>query len=332
MARQDFKKKDVIVQDLWGEEIVGIPRLRERYLEPPFTVFDSRRGEWIEKRRKLREFLLVESSTSDTGMGHKYEATDQSNRPKGIQGEEVEHTNSFKNAGRSKAMKVASEAVYDPYLLQVLWNLYFPEDEYPNGVRIIDTFTGSHISGCMAKKLGHKFTGIDVRPHIVDQNYATAKEIFGDDLSGIEWLKGDSNKVLDDLVFEEYDCFNSCPPYSDLVKYSKKNPIEGDISLLNYDDFLPVYASIIYKCCSLLKVGGYALIVVGEVRDKNTGELYNFVHDTVECFRAAGMLFYNSAILLNSLGTAALRAKGTFEDGKGKLVNTHQNILIFKKP
>lgn len=78
----------------------------------------------------------------------------------------------------------------------------------------------------------------------------------------------------------------------------------------------------------MLKKGGYACFVVGEVRDKN-GYYYGFVPDTIKCFIESGLRFYNEAVLLNSLAGAAIRADNTMRNKK--LTKVHQNILVFYK-
>jgi hypothetical protein len=97
---------------------------------------------------------------------------------------------------------------------------------------------------------------------------------------------------------------------------------------MNYKDFLFAYESIIAKSCKLLKVGGYACFVVGEVRDKK-GNFIGFVPDTIKAFKKCGMSFYNEAILLNAIASASMRANGNMKSQK--LVKVHQNVLIFKK-
>jgi hypothetical protein len=98
---------------------------------------------------------------------------------------------------------------------------------------------------------------------------------------------------------------------------------------MSYNDFIFSFESIMRKACKLLKVGGMAIVVVGEVRDKK-GNYYGFVPDTVKLMqRCDGMCYYNEAILATSLASAALRAGGNMKSGK--LVKVHQNILMFKK-
>lgn len=124
-----------------------------------------------------------------------------------------------------------------------------------------------------------------------------------------------------------YDIIFSCPPYADLEVYSD---LKGDISNKPYDEFLKLYRDIITKSVRLLKGGGYAIFVVGDIRDKR-GYYRDFVSHTKKAFIDAGAGLYNEAILLQPLGTAMLRCAKIFEAG-GKLTKVHENILIFKKP
>jgi DNA modification methylase len=125
---------------------------------------------------------------------------------------------------------------------------------------------------------------------------------------------------------DEYDFVFSCPPYADLEVYSD---LDGDISNMPYDKFMTAYEEIIAKSCKLLKSGGMACFVVGEVRNKQ-GNYIGFVPDTIKAFEKAGMRYYNEGILLNAMATAAMRAGGNMKSKK--LVKVHQNILVFKKP
>ena len=95
-------------------------------------------------------------------------------------------------------------------------------------------------------------------------------------------------------------------------------------------DFIKKYNSIIKKSCSKLKKDGYAVFVVGDVRDKKTGFYKDFITITKNAFYNAGMGLYNEMILLeNGLNTAAMRCAKTFKSGK-KLTKVHQNVLVFK--
>lgn len=140
------------------------------------------------------------------------------------------------------------------------------------------------------------------------------------------WISGRRPGLkLNKKTSEKYDFLFSCPPYADLEVYSK---LEGDISNMDYKDFMEAYESIIDKSAKLLKPGGYACFVVGEVRDKK-GNYIGFVPDTIRAFEKAGLRYYNEAILLNAIASASLRAGVNMRSKK--LVKIHQNVLIFKK-
>jgi len=98
---------------------------------------------------------------------------------------------------------------------------------------------------------------------------------------------------------------------------------------MKYEDFLKAYKSIIKKSCKVIKPNGYAVFVVGEVRDKK-GNFYGFVPDTIQSFKEAGMKYYNECIYLQGLAGACLTAGRVMGISK-KVKKIHQNVLIFKK-
>jgi hypothetical protein len=124
-----------------------------------------------------------------------------------------------------------------------------------------------------------------------------------------------------------FDMVLSCPPYGNLEVYSD---MEADISNKTHTEFLRLYGEIIAKTGKLLKRGGYAVFVVSEFRDKQ-GYYVNFVGDTITAFERAGLRYYNSAVLLQPLGSAMLRAARIFEASQ-KLCKVHEQVLVFKKP
>ena len=118
----------------------------------------------------------------------------------------------------------------------------------------------------------------------------------------------------------------SCPPYADLEVYSDD---PKDLSTMKYSGFRAVYFEIIKKACDRLKPDSFACFVVGEVRDKK-GNYIDFVGDTVQAFRDAGLHYYNEAILITCVGSLPIRAGKQFSSGR-KLGKTHQNVLVFVK-
>jgi DNA modification methylase len=283
--------------DLFGNEIIKDELLRDKFIEPPFSILDTKSGNW-QRRKKL---WLNKGIKSEIGRDNK-------------------KVNSIRfDTNGEDITKNPYQSVFDPALCEVLYHWFCNE-----GGTILDPFAGGSVRGIVANYLGYKYTGIDIRQEQVDSNREQALEILPIN-NQPQWYVGDSNKVLNDDFATKFDFVFSCPPYADLEVYSD---LDGDISNKPYAQFLELYESIIDKSCKLLKSGGYACFVVGEVRDKN-GNYIGFVPDTINAFIKAGMKYYNEAILLNAIASASMRANGNMKSQK--LVKIHQNVLIFKK-
>lgn len=284
-------------KDLFGQEIIVNPLLRDKFIEPPFSVLDTKSGNWVRRKKEWKRI--------------------------GIKSEIGRNAKTFgkftPNQGNSDRFDDKAISIFDPALCEILYHWFCV-----NGKEILDPFAGGSVRGIVANYLGYKYTGIDIRQEQIDSNREQAIEIL-DVVNQPNWFVGDSDEVLNGFT-KEFDFVFSCPPYADLEVYSD---LDGDISNMPYINFMKAYESIISKSCNLLKSGGYACFVVGEVRDKQ-GNYIGFVPDTIKAFVKCGMKLYNEAILLDQLGTASMRANGNMKTQK--LVKVHQNILIFKKP
>jgi len=279
--------------DLFGNVIVTDPILREQFIEPPFSVLDTKSGNW-QRRKKLWSSLGIKSEIGRDSVVINMDTT-------------------------KKDKNTASYvSIFDPALCEVLYKWFCVE-----GGEILDPFAGGSVRGIVANKLNYKYTGIDIRQEQIDSNREQGLNIL-DVNNQPNWYCGDSNEVLEGFN-KEFDFVFSCPPYADLEVYSD---LEGDISNKPYKEFLNLYESIIEKSCKLLKKDGLACFIVGEVRDKN-GNYIGFVPDTIKAFEKCGMKFYNEAILLNAIASASMRANGNMKSKK--LVKVHQNVLVFKK-
>ena len=291
--------------DLFGNPIIKDVILREQFIEPPFSVLDTKTGNW-QRRKKLWHSLGIQSEVGRDVKVH----TMPTNK---YNPENLEDTY------YSETAQKLNTSIFDPALCEVLYKWFCVD-----GGSILDPFAGGSVRGIVANYLGYKYTGIDIRPEQIESNVEQAIKILSEDNQPV-WLTGDSNEVLSDITGEDFDLVFSCPPYADLEVYSD---MEGDISNMSYPDFLEAYESIIERSCRLLKPNKYACFVVGEVRDKK-GNYIGFVPDTIRAFEKCGMKFYNEAILLNPVVSASMRASNNMKHQK--LVKIHQNVLVFKK-
>ena len=308
--------EEILDLDLFGNPIEKKVLLREKYLEPPFSICDTKQGTW-QRRRQNWKNLGIESEVGREGTDGAHFA-----------GRHRQAERSGKKPAEStqRILDVGEVSIFDPALCEILYTWFVDK-----GGSILDPFSGGSVRGIVAHYLGWKYVGIDVRQSQITSNKIQGEKILDKDKQP-KWIFGDSNKILDTMIdgkeanqLEEFDFVFSCPPYGNLEIYSDQ---PDDISTLDYPAFLEVYESIIAKSCKLLKQGALACFVVGEFRDKK-GNYVGFVPDTIRAFTKCGMKYYNEAILLNAIGSASVRANTNMKNKK--LVKVHQNILVFKK-
>lgn len=220
--------------------------------------------------------------------------------------------------GERPETATSGTSIFDPVLCELAYRWFSPA-----GGVILDPFSGGSVRGIVASHLGRRYVGVELRGEQVDANMAQ-RGIAVDPMP--EWRQGDSRDIATLCSDVEADFVFSCPPHADLEVYSTD---AADLSTLEYADFRRAYAEIIEATCTRLKDDRFACFVVGDVRGKD-GCYYNFVGDTVEAFRAAGLGYYNEAILVTAAGSLPIRAGRQFEASR-KLGKTHQNILVFVK-
>lgn len=283
--------------DLWGNEIIPDVLLRDKFIEPPFSVLDTKSGNWQRRKREwLRKGIKSEIGRDDNTLKYSKMINDKINKN--------------------------GTSIFDPALCELMYK-WFCND----GGKILDPFAGGSVRGIVAHYLKYYYVGIELRQEQVDANRKNAAEILPVN-NQPSWHVGDSDTILDDDFLYEFDMIFSCPPYMDLEVYSDD---ENDLSNMTDEKFIEKYKSIIKKSCSKLKKDGYAVFVVGDVRDKKTGFYKDFISITKQAFYDAGMSLYNECIFLeNGISSAAMRADRIFTSGK-KLVKIHQNILVFKR-
>lgn len=264
--------------------------LAEKFIIPPFTILDTRNGKWQDRKR----------GWLNTGIRSELGRDD-----------DLVFGNHLEMAGTS---------VFDPVLCEVMYKWLTP---HPDS-EILDPFAGGSVRGVMAEKTGNRYTGIDLRKEQIDANNANAIEI-GVDLDKINWIQGNSLNVDTLVPNKEVDLVFTCPPYFDLEVYSDD---PDDISNMNYEDFEDMYSKIIEKSVKKLKNNRFAAVVISDVRDKK-GFFRDLTGVTKRAMAKGGAEFYNDLILVNMIGTAALRANLTMTNRK--MVRTHQNVLVFFK-
>jgi 16S rRNA G966 N2-methylase RsmD len=320
--------------------------LSDKFIVPPFSVFDTKQGYW-QSRKAAWKSLGIQSEVGRGGNLLNYSETIlQASNPKKklaevLKGNSPNTANveskipnyyAKKEQGYTDAeiikefietSELSGTSVFDPVLCEISYK-WFCKD----GGTILDPFAGGSVRGVVASKVGRNYVGVDLRAEQVEANEKQVQElceshhpkyIVGSSENITELFNSLDEKPVVDMIF-------TCPPYYDLEQYSES---DQDLSAMSYEEFDKAYESIIEQSIKLLSDDSFSVFVVGDVRDKD-GVYLDLIGKTVEAHKKAGAVFYNSAILLESVGTAGLRAARIFNGGR-KLCKVHQNVLVFYK-
>lgn len=309
----------------------GWASLTECFVVPPFSVLDSRKGYWQARKRAWRGYIGELGGTREDilmgGLEMKYRDLYRSSR---VQREELgisfrEFLDRYvpKEVLEKEGDKVVAAGVslFDPVLSEISCRWFTPYA----GARIFDNFAGDTQKGLVFAKCGYRFTGIELRREQVELNNGIVQQRgLGDSL---QYICDDGINVLKHIETESQDMLFSCPPYYDLEKYSElPNDASNQGSYANFIKILEVAYSNAVQC---LKNDRFAVIVVGDIRDRSTGCYYDFCGDIKRIFRDSGMALYNELILVEAGTTVGLRAGRYMVTRKvGKM---HQNVLVFYK-
>lgn len=287
--------------DLFGN-VVRDESLKSKFGIIPFSVLDTKSAEWKTRKAKwVKLGIQSELGRSDDLLGFKR----------------------IYSKGKERLFD-RDTSIFDPVLTELMYDWFC----VPNG-KILDPFAGGSVRGVVAAYRDYAYTGIELRAEQVQSNKEQSDVIFrGTEISNLPiWIQGDSYAELDNLS-SEYDMVFTCPPYFDLEVYSDD---PKDISNMNFEDFINTYKAILQKSCALLKQNRFFCIVIGDVRDKDrTINWYrNLIGLTKQFVIEAGLHLYNDIILLDNIGSSAMRVEQAFT--KRKLVKIHQNVIVFYK-
>ena len=274
--------------------------LHEKYIVPPFSVFNTHQPYWRERLSKWRDLGIYTANGRTAGKVYDNRRMDK-NRDREHNG-----TSSF-----------------NPVVCEIVYKWFTPNEQ----ASIFDPFAGGIVRGATAAILGYNYTGFDILRTQVESNYKEWTELNRKyDIKGdAQWLVADSTK---DMLVGKSDLIFTCPPYYNLEKYSD-NP--DDLSnCKSYETFIKKYTRTIELCYNNLKDDCFSVWVVSDVRNKDTTEYYGLVADTIKIHQQTGFKFYNEIILYNDTGNLAITS-GDYLNKARKVGRQHQNILVFFK-
>ena len=273
------------------KEVIAHGKLQETFIIPPFSILDTRQGYWNDRKRYWKD-LINDNGESRENTLHNSESS----------------VKSVMNA-------MSSVSLLDPVLAEIA-NKWFGLEK----CNTFDCFAGDTVFGYVSSYLGNNFTGIELRKEQADLNNERVKGF------NAKYICDDGRNVLNHIKENSQDLLFSCPPYYDLEIYSD---LENDASNQEtYEDFIAIIENAFTNAIKCLKENRFAVITVGDVRDKN-GFYYNFIDDIKRIFINNEMKLYNELILIESIGTLPQRVARFMEHRK--IGKCHQNVLVFYK-
>jgi DNA modification methylase len=221
-------------------------------------------------------------------------------------------------SARNASASTSGTSIADPVMLELALRWFCP----PAG-RVLDPFAGGTSGAAVASVLGFDFTGVEVRQDQVDINRALCER------KGwrANFVCADSSEIDEQMPGGQFDFVMTDPPYFTLEVYSRQE--KDGSTKKGYPAFLEWYANILRRAASVLKDDRFMFVKIGEARDKR-GAYPNLVGDTSRVLIEAGLVYYNSMILVTAVGSLPVRAARAFESGR-KVGTTHQHCLLYCK-
>lgn len=300
--------------------------LNDRFVVPPFSILDTRKGYWQTRKKAWREIIGdFGESRNDTlitspEIKYKdlYQKTRQHREELGMTFKEYLEKYVPDDVKEREAKKILSQGVslLDPVMAELVCRWFGVEN-----CKTFDCFAGDSVFGYVSAHLGNEFIGIELRPEQAQLNNERVEGMSA------RYICDDGQNVAQHIETESQDLLFSCPPYFDLEVYSD---LPNDASNQgSYEDFIAILRNAFTAAISCLKENRFAVIVVGDVRDKSTGFYYDFCGDIKKIFKDNGVSLYNEIILIETGASTALRASRYMESRK--VAKMHQSVLVFYK-
>lgn len=277
-----------------GADIIETDPLRDRFLEPPFSVLRGNSGDWLARKRQWKERGLASEQGRDVGLMDSEFAT---------------------------MAAMPDESIFDPALCEVLIDWY----SAPADV-VFDPFAGGSVRGIVASTKGRHYIGYDCRAEQVAANEEQRHLARAD--YPPRWVVCDSATA--DLP--PFDMMLSCPPYGNLETYSQQRDDISRLSLPAFIPAYAAiikraFAAAKHGAFAVFVVANYRDLKGMGSRSDN---LIPFVSNTITAFKAGGWHFFDEIINLQPIGSAPQRAGAQFKQSN-KVVRVHQNCLVFVK-
>lgn len=124
--------------------------LFDSFLIPPFSILDSTRSEWTNRKNKW----------IDIGIKSEVGRTD-----------DLAYSSNEKMGNINRT----GTSIFDPVLTELIYRWFMPDDN--KGTKIFDPFAGGLVRGIVAAMLNKSYLGIDLRKEQIEANIQNAQDI-----------------------------------------------------------------------------------------------------------------------------------------------------------
>ena len=181
---------------------------------------------------------------------------------------------------------------------------------------------GSGTTLVEAKLLNRNAIGVDINPQSVSISETNLQ--FQCETKSKIYLKNGSATDLCFIKDTGIDFICTHPPYANIIRYSKD--IEGDISLLTYDDFLKEMSLVAQESYRVLKKGKMCAVMIGDIR--KYGKVVPLGFRVMDCFLKEG--FMSKEIIIKEQHNC--RSTDYWEKQNNNfLLLAHEYIFVFQK-
>lgn len=189
--------------------------LNDQFIIPPFTVLDTRTGYWQARKRLWRERIGATNGETREGIIFSPEmcypqlyvkfGEIRKTLPEKMNFTQYLDTlpDEVLEAERKKNL-AAGVSLFDPVLSEILCQWFTPHAHS----NICDPFAGDTQKGMVFAILGHRFTGIELRPEQVETN---RRDLAGRNLE-CQYICDDGRNIRKHIEASTQDLLFSCPP------------------------------------------------------------------------------------------------------------------------
>ena len=164
---------------------------------------------------------------------------------------------SFPNRGYWATHKGDYRGNWSPHIPRNLILKYTKEKD-----TVLDCFLGSGTTLIECKILNRNSIGVDINPNAIE--ITKTRLDFNANNTSTHSLINASAKSLHMIDDSSIDFICTHPPYADIIKYSDN--IDGDISLLQYPDFINELNIVSKELYRTLKTNHYCSFMIGDIR------------------------------------------------------------------